>query len=101
MQTIVRQHESIDGETGMECIREQVKWFITHHVLSEEDADTVTDGTNLRESGILSSLWIVRLVSFIEERFHVTFDAIDLYEDNFSSIRDIERLIQSKVSAVS
>jgi len=81
----------------MEHIRDQVKWFIVHHVLSEEETDAITDGTNLRETGILSSLWIVRLVSFIEERFQVNFDAVDFDEGNFSSIEDIERLIQSKM----
>ena len=82
----------------MESIKEQVKWFITHHILAEEDTEEIADGTNLREAGILSSLWIVRLVSFLEERFPVSFDAVDLDERNFSSLADIERLIQAKMA---
>ena len=81
----------------MERIRDQVKWFIVNHVLSEEETDGITDGPNLRETGILSSLWIIKLVSFIEERFQVNFEAVDFDESNFSSIEDIERLIQSKM----
>lgn len=83
----------------MESIRDQVKWFIMHHILSEEDAaDEIAEGTNLREAGILSSLWIVRLVSFIEERFQVNFNVTDLDEENFSSITTIERLVQTKMA---
>jgi methoxymalonate biosynthesis acyl carrier protein len=81
----------------MDNIGDQIKWFITHHILSEEDTDGVTCRTNLRETGILSSLWIIRLVSFIEERFKIILDAVDFDDSNFSSIDDIERLIQSKL----
>lgn len=81
----------------MDSISDQVKWFITQHVLSGEETDEITCSTNLRETGILSSLWIIRLVSFIEDRFPINFNAVDFDETNFSSVEDIERLIQSKM----
>jgi len=87
----------------MDSISEQVKWFIAHHILSAADADSegITDATDLRDSGILSSLWIIKLAAFLEERFQIRFDAVDFDDSNFSSIADIERLIRSKVEAVS
>jgi acyl carrier protein len=87
----------------MDSISNQIKWFITHHILSEGDpeADEINHGTNLRENGILSSLWIMRLVSFLEERFPVHFDSLDFDDSNFSSIADIERLVVAKMGAVS
>jgi acyl carrier protein len=85
----------------MDSIRDQVKWFITHHVLSEESGtDEITDRTNLKETGILSSLWVIRLVAFLEERFAIHFDAVDFGDGNFSSIEEIERLVQSKQAMV-
>jgi len=87
----------------MNSISDQVKWFITHHILSDGDseADEINYGTNLRENGILSSLWIMRLVSFLEESFPVHFDALDFDDSNFSSIADIERLVVAKMGAAS
>ena len=87
----------------MHSISEQIKWFITHHVLSDGDseADEINQGTNLRESGILSSLWIMRLVSFLEDRFPVHFDAVDFDDSNFCSIADIERLVVAKLGQAS
>jgi acyl carrier protein len=86
----------------METVSDQIKWFITHHVLAEDDDPAaVHPGTNLREAGILSSLWIIRLVSFIEERFRINLDAMDVAEDNFTSINTIERLIRDKMARAS
>jgi|KBSMisStandDraft_5_1062788.scaffolds.fasta_scaffold44742_3 acyl carrier protein len=87
----------------MSSISEQIKWFITHHILSDGDsgAEEIDHGTNLRESGILSSLWIMRLVSFLEDRFPVHFDALDFDNSNFSSIADIERLVVAKMGDAS
>jgi acyl carrier protein len=85
----------------MDSISEQIKWFIVHHILGEDDTEEVGYAMNLKEAGILSSLWIVRLAAFIEERFSVTFDVVDFDENNFSSIASIERLVQAKMSRAS
>ena len=87
----------------MNSISDQIKWFITHHVLSDGDseADEIHQSTNLRESGILSSLWIMRLVSFLEDRFPVHFDAVDFDDSNISSIADFERLVAAKLGQAS
>jgi len=86
----------------MDSVGDQIKWFITHHVLAEDDDPAgVTSSTNLKETGILSSLWIIRLVSFIEERFQINFDAVDFDEGNFTSINTIECLIQAKMARAS
>lgn len=82
----------------MDSISEQIKWFIVQHILGEDDAAEMSNGMNLKEAGILSSLWMVRLAAFIEERFAVTFDVVDFDENNFSSIASIERLVQAKLS---
>jgi len=61
----------------------------------------ITDDTDLRESGILSSLWIIKLASFLEERYQIRFDAADFGDSNFFLIADIERLIRSKLEQAS
>lgn len=87
----------------MNSISDHIKWFITHHILSDGDseAEEINQSTNLRENGILSSLWIMRLVSFLEERFPVHFDALDFDDSNFASIADIERLVVAKLGEAS
>jgi acyl carrier protein len=87
----------------MDSISEQVEWFIAHHILSPEDPDNegITHDTDLRKCGILSSLWIIKLASFLEERFQIRFDVTDFGGSHFSSIADIERLVRAKLSEAS
>lgn len=81
----------------MTDIRQDVKDFILEHFLQGEDPKNLTDETELKESGILDSLSTLKLVSFLEERFHVEFEANDLDAGNLSSLGSIERLVKSKM----
>lgn len=80
----------------MDNIRETVKRFILDNLISEEDSNDLTDETNLKESGILDSLSTLKLLSFLEERFHVDCEAADIDEGNFYSLITIERFVQSE-----
>jgi acyl carrier protein len=83
----------------MDNVRDVVKQFILENFLPGEDPRNLTDETELKESGILDSLSTLKLVSFLEERFAVEFEANDLEAGNLSSLANIERLVKSKVVA--
>ena len=82
----------------MDDIRNAVKVFILDNFLPGEDPENLTDESELRESGILDSLSTLKLVSFLEERFKVEFEADDLEPGNLSSLLSIERLVKSKMA---
>jgi acyl carrier protein len=83
----------------MENVGEVVRQFVLENFLPGEDPRNLTDETELKESGILDSLSTLKLVSFLEERFGVEFEANDLEAGNLSSLANIERLVQSKMAA--
>lgn len=83
----------------MDNVQEQVRQFILENFLPGEDPRNLTDETELKESGILDSLSTLKLVSFLEERFGVEFEANDLEAGNLSSLASIERLVRSKMAA--
>ena len=82
----------------MDNIRETVRVFILENFLPGEDPRNLTDDTELKESGILDSLSTLKLVTFLEERFTVEFEANDLDAGNLSSLANIERLVESKLA---
>jgi acyl carrier protein len=77
-------------------IQAQLTQFILENFLPGEDPRNLTPDTELKESGILDSLSTLKLVTFLEERFKVEFDAGDLEAGNLSSIRAIEQLLAAK-----
>jgi acyl carrier protein len=81
----------------MESVRDVVRGFILENFLPGEDPRNLTDDTELKESGILDSLSTLKLVSFLEERFKVEFEADDLEAGNLASVERIEQLVKSKM----
>ena len=53
----------------------------------------LTPATNLFETGILDSLQIVTLISFVESEFQIALSYEDLTEDNLKSVSAILELI--------
>ena len=80
----------------MNAMRETLRAYILENFLPGEDAKNLKDDTELKESGILDSLSTLKLVTFLEERFGVEFEADDLEAGNLATIERIERLVQSK-----
>jgi acyl carrier protein len=80
----------------MNAMRETLRAYILENFLPGEDAKNLKDDTELKESGILDSLSTLKLVTFLEERFGVEFEADDLEAGNLATIESIERLVQSK-----
>jgi acyl carrier protein len=56
----------------------------------------LADSDSLIESGIVDSLGIFRLVSFLEETFGVKVGDDEIVNENFQTINDVERFLATK-----
>jgi acyl carrier protein len=66
--------------------------FVEHYIAAGRDLPITAD-TPLLTEGILDSMGIVLLASFIEEQFGVPFDGTELRIGRCESVRDVLRLI--------
>ncbi len=55
------------------------------------------DTDDLVEHGVLDSLLVVSLVTFLEERFDCRLDYEDLTEENLGSVAAMARLVEKRV----
>ncbi|MFT5441311.1 MAG: acyl carrier protein [Myxococcota bacterium] len=80
---------------------EDIKKVIKNHILEQflpgEDPDELTDDVELMTMGILDSISIMQLVTFLEEKFDVTFEAHELGVDHMNTLADISKLVASKL----
>lgn len=78
-------------------VRSSLTDYIERKILKGR-AVTLTPELNLLESGILNSLGILQLVSFIEEQFDIEVPAEDVVYENFHSVGTIDAYIQAQAS---
>ena len=77
-------------------VKETIKAYILEEFLPGENPAELTDSTPLITGGILDSLATLKLVLFLEERFHIKIDAHETMVDYLNTISDIAQLVNSK-----
>jgi acyl carrier protein len=77
-------------------IQSAIKTFILNEFLPGEDPAALTDTTPLATTGILDSIAMLKVVTFLESQFGITLEAHETGVDNLNTVSDITRLVMSK-----
>jgi acyl carrier protein len=78
-------------------INETVKAFIKEELLYNEDNVNLEDNQSLLEGGIIDSMGIMKIISFIEEKFKISVSDSELIPDNFQTVASISSFISNKL----
>jgi methoxymalonate biosynthesis acyl carrier protein len=80
---------------GMNPIRDPVAAFILNAVGSDVD-----DNDDIFQLGLVSSMFAVELVDFIEVTFQITVDNDDLELGNFRSVSAMSKFVAAKLAVL-
>jgi acyl carrier protein len=80
-------------------VRETLRSFILTNFLAGEAPDTLDDATLLVSSGVITSLSLLELVTFIEDRFSVALEGDDLGITRMDSIDSMVALIAERAGS--
>ncbi|HTG16052.1 MAG TPA: acyl carrier protein [Blastocatellia bacterium] len=80
-------------------IKAKVKTFILNEYLPGEDPAALTDTTALMTTGILDSIAVLKVVTFLENQFGITVEPYEAVVENLNTLSDIARLVMSKKAA--
>lgn len=73
-----------------------IKDFIQSNLVKEKALCPLQDEDNLIEKGIIDSLGIMKLVTYLEESFSISILDDELIPDNFETIDAISTFLTSK-----
>ena len=79
-------------------IKAKIKSYVLNEFLPGEDPAALTDSVALLNTGILDSIGVLKLVTFLEEQFGITIEAHETGPENFNTISAIARLVGSKLA---
>jgi acyl carrier protein len=77
-------------------IKATLKNFILREFLPGEDPAALTDTTPLMTTGILDSIAVLKVVTFLENQFRITIEPHEAVVENLNTLSDIGRLVMSK-----
>jgi len=72
---------------------EVIRDFITNEILHGSLVSPLGDEDQLVESGIIDSLGVMTLLSFLDEKFSIQVSGDDLIPENFESVSAIAALV--------
>ena len=81
----------------MDDIEQKIKDYILREFLSDETDLMLDSDLPLIQQGIVDSLGILQLVSFIEEEFNIKIAPEDVVLENFAMVNAIKKLVIAKL----
>lgn len=78
--------------------KEIIQEYIANDLLQGTNSGSLKDDDLLIESGIIDSMGIMSLLSFLEEKFSLQIPGDDLIPENFASITRISDLVDRRLA---
>jgi methoxymalonate biosynthesis acyl carrier protein len=82
--------------TNATTVKDQIRQFVSEELAAAKGVTLVSDDQSLIENGVVDSLGIFRLVTFLEENFGVKIGDEEISADNLASVDMIEQLVLRK-----
>jgi acyl carrier protein len=77
-------------------VKEQVRQFIMEELASAKGISQFTDDESLMANGVIDSLGVFRVVTFLEENFGLRVGDEEITAENLQSVDTIEQLVMRK-----
>jgi acyl carrier protein len=77
-------------------IEQEIKDYIARNLLFSENGFPYADDASFLEERIVDSMGVMELVAFVEEKFGVKVDDLDVTPENFDSVSRLASYIHSK-----
>jgi acyl carrier protein len=84
-------------KNNSEQVTQKIKEHITQEFLYDRPEIVLDNDFSLIENGIIDSMGIFRLISFLEEQFAVTLEPDEVLLENFENLNSITAFVLSKI----
>ncbi|GIV99247.1 MULTISPECIES: acyl carrier protein [Roseiflexus] len=85
-------------QNTMPGISSQIRGYITHNLLFGDEGFVYSDDDSFIEHGIVDSLGVIELVSFIEAQFGISVADHELTPENFDSVSKLSAYVARKLA---
>ncbi len=86
------------GEEVRRIEEEEIRKFITDNFMIGQNPTTLKGNTSFLDNGIIDSLGVLELVSFVEENYGIDVKDEELIPENLDSIDNLLAYIKTKLT---
>jgi len=80
----------------MQNVEEMIRTYIAKNILFSGDGYPHPDTASFLEEGMIDSMNVLELVTFVEERFKIKVEDQDIVPDNFDSVAKLAAFVRSR-----
>ena len=78
-------------------VRDELEKFILNELAVDQDRQSIEPDEDLIMQGIIDSMGVIKLSTFMEEKFGIKVSDMDMVPENFQNIESLTRFVsQSK-----
>ena len=74
-------------------VKDKIRKYVAENFLFSNNGFTLDDDESFLEAGVVDSLGVVELVSFVEENYKISVPDDDIVPDNFDSVDNLAAYI--------
>ena len=78
-------------------VQDQLKEFVTSEFMYEQDSKSLSPDLDLLNQGIIDSMGILDLVSYMEKTFNIQVTDEEITPNNFRNLKALTQFVQAKV----
>jgi acyl carrier protein len=79
-------------------IEARIKEYIAQNLLFSDNGYPYKDETSFLQEGVIDSVGVMELVTFVEEKFGVKVEDQEIIPDNFDSVKNLSAYIRRKTN---
>jgi acyl carrier protein len=79
-------------------VQQVIENYIVDNILFG-DREKLEEGVSFQESGILDSMGLLAIITFVEQRFGIEIADSETISENFDTLRKMSRFVQQKLAA--
>lgn len=76
---------------------EELEKFVVSELAAEHDKESIAPDEDLLMQGIIDSMGVLKLSSFIEEKFGIKVTDIDMVPENFQNLESLTEFVRKKM----
>jgi acyl carrier protein len=80
-------------------LREEIRQYVAENFVPAAQRQSLDDTTPLISGGLIDSIGMIKLMSFLERRFAVEFLPREVDAHTFDTVTSIERVIHKKLGS--